>query len=125
MPGSGNHRAAPPVRFAEPVLTVVTVRVDVTVPFAAKAPDAGFREHVGGFAEELTEHPKLTLPEAPEDVTVTVAVPVLPRLIAFGETVIVPIENWAATGEYLTTKASRQTPVQADTPEFDAVVLKP
>lgn len=103
------------------------VRVEVTVPLAAKAPDVGFREQVGGFVEELTEHPKLTLPDAPVDVTVTVAVPVLPRLIAFGETAIVPIENWGALGEYLTTKASRQipaVPVQNGPPELEAVVFK-
>jgi len=120
----GSHRAAPPVRFADPVLTVVMVRVEVTVPLAVKLPEVGLSEQVGGLAAELTKQPRFTVPDAPEELTVTVDVPVLPRLIEPGEMVPALIVNCGAFFEYLTTKASRQTPVQADPPEFVMVVLK-
>jgi len=120
----GSHKAVPPVRFAEPVLTVVMVRVEVTEPPAVKAPDGWPTEQVGGFAEELTEQPRFTVPDAPVEVMVTVDVPVLPRLIEPGEIVPALTVNCGAFPEYLTTKASRQTPEQAAPPELDAVVLK-
>jgi len=124
MPGMGNQRAAPPVRFAEPVLTVVMVSIEVTVPLADRAPDVGLSEQVGGFAEELTTQPRFTVPEAPVDVTVTVDVPVLPRLIELGVMVPALMENFGALCEYFTTNASRQVPVQRVPPELVIVVWK-
>jgi hypothetical protein len=93
IPGRGNQSAAPPVRFAEPVLTVVMVRVDVTEPPAVKEPDGAPSEQVGGFVAELTEHARVTAPAAPVEATVTVEVPVPPRVIAFGEIVPALTEN--------------------------------
>ena len=73
----------------------------------------------------VTVQPSCTVLEAPVEVTVTVEVPVLPRLIEPGEIVPALTENCGEFGENLTTKASRQMPVQAAPPELDEVVLKP
>jgi len=106
-PGIGNHNAAP-VRLADPVFTVVTVRVEVTLPLAAKDPEVGLNEHVGGVAAvEVIVQPNCTVPEAPVEFTVTVAVPVLPRPIALGDTDPTATVNCGALAVYFTTNGVR------------------
>ena len=68
-------------------------------------------EQVGGVAAALvTLHTKATVPEAPLEVTVTVEVPVEPRLIADGVIAPTATVNLGSSGLNFTTKASRQVP---------------
>src|SRR5579864_1524891 len=83
-PGTGNHSATP-VRLAEPVLTVVMVSVAVTLPLAASVPEGAPTEQVGGVAAvPRMAQLRLTVPLDPVELTVTVDIPLLPRLIVLG-----------------------------------------
>jgi hypothetical protein len=83
-PGTGNHNAAP-VRLTEALLTVVMVSVAVTLPFAASVPEGAPTEHVGGVATDpRIAQFRLTVPLDPVEATVTVDIPLLPRLIVLG-----------------------------------------
>src|SRR5579883_2066955 len=65
-------------------------------------------EQVGGVAAAVMMlHTRFTVPVAPVDETVTVEVPLEPRLTAAGEIAPTDTVNAGAPGAYFTTKASR------------------
>jgi hypothetical protein len=85
------------------------VTMPVTLPPAASEPDGCCTEQAGGWAAELTMlQARFTVPEPVVELTVTVAVPELPRLMELG--LIAPTETVmpGLSGLYFTTNASRQ-----------------
>ena len=106
-PGRGNHSAAPGA-LTEAAFAVVIVRVAVPVPPLVARFTGVVTEQVGALVVGVTLQLRGTFPTNPVEVTVTVAVPVLPRLIVLGETAPMEIVNCDGNvvGEYFTTKAS-------------------
>jgi hypothetical protein len=85
---------------------MVNIAVFESVAFASAT--GVVTAQVGGFAVTgVMLHPRFTLPTNPVDVTVTVEVPLLPLLIALGETAPAATVNDAVTptGLYFTTNA--------------------
>ena len=110
--GRGNHNAEPAKRTTAGFVVVI-VRVAVPVaPLEARLTGDPVIEHVGAPEVGVTLQPKGTFPTNPVEVTVTVAVPVLPRLMVLGLTAATSILNCEGSvwGEYFTTKASPVLP---------------
>jgi hypothetical protein len=71
--------------------------------------EAGFNEQVGGFAALVVMlHARATVPAAVVEVTVTVEVPVEPRVIADGVIAPTATVKPGSSGLIFTTNASRQ-----------------
>jgi hypothetical protein len=93
--------------LVDPVFDVVMVNVEVFESVAFARATGVVTAHVGGFAVAgVTLHPRFTLPTNPVEVTVTVEVPLLPLLIALGDTAPTATVNAAVSvcGVYFTTK---------------------
>ena len=92
-PGRGSHSAEPLPRTTAGFV-VVMVRVAVPVaPFEARLTGDPVIEHVGALVVGVMLQLRGTFPTNPVEVTVMVAVPVLPRAMVLGETAPIEIVN--------------------------------
>jgi len=107
-PGRGNHNAETVARTtAGFVVVIVRVAGGLLVPPLITV-TGDVTEHDGAPAVGVMLQLRGTSPAKPVEVTVTVAVPVLPRAMVLGLTAPISILNCDGSvwGEYFTTKAS-------------------